>query len=68
MSIQMTHNNDDELLFAIRDLAQEVRILREILRPELSETETYKRMKEQRTANFLEALKFSERHHRASKG
>ena len=53
--------SDLDFLEAIKELTQEVRELKEILRPELTETQTMKRVEDRKTENFLDALKFAER-------
>ncbi len=52
---------ESELEKAILALTVEVKELKEILKPELSETSTLKRMEESNTQVWLESLKFAEK-------
>ena len=52
---------ESELEKAIKALTSELRELKEILKPELSETSTLKRMEESNTQVWLESLKFAEK-------
>jgi|APSaa5957512535_1039671.scaffolds.fasta_scaffold285667_2 hypothetical protein len=57
----MSIESDNQLIKVLLELTQEVRELKEILRPELTETQTMKRVEDRKKENFLDALKFAER-------
>ena len=57
----MSIESDNQLIKVLLELTQEVRELKESLRPELTETQTMKRVEDRKKENFLDALKFAER-------
>jgi len=52
---------ESELEKAILALTAEVKELKEILKPELSETSTLKRLEENQTQVWLESIEFAEK-------